>query len=539
MKRYRDTDYSETSTRESYNRGDRKKGGGGSGGSGSGGSGSGGTGSGTTPTNVTIVDPVTRIEGHLKVEVTIDSVGGQLTVTDARCTGTLFRGFEKILVGRDPKDAPYLTERICGVCPVSHGLAATLALESAAGMTVPANARIMRNLVLGANFLQSHILHFYLLASLDYVTAPPGAPWTPSWNVDLMRNPGLQQISDNLATAVAMRRKAHEMGALFGGKMPHPSTYQAGGITTKPTSAMISAFAGYLDELQQFIDYGYVPDVQLLKQVYSDYGQIGRGHGNLMAYGVFDLDDSSNPGKLLKRGLVHNSAPTSVQPVSTSNIREMVTYSWYADSTNNKNPAGGSTVTVDPAAKSQAYSWLKAPRYGDAPFEMGPLARMWVNGDYREGVSVMDRHMARALEAQKVARAMNGWLQQIATGGPVCDTYTTPYSRSGEGLTEAPRGGLGHWLTTSSSGTHAPAGGPAIANYQVITPTCWNASPMDSNGVKGPMEQALIGTPVIDAAQPIEVLRVIHSFDPCLSCAVHVMRPNGKPTVIKTAGARS
>lgn len=485
---------------------------------------------------VTILDPVTRIEGHMKVEVSIETLNGVLQVVDAKCTGTQFRGFEQILQGRDPKDAPYLTERICGVCPVSHGLAATMALEKAAGLNVPANARILRNLVLGANYLQSHILHFYLLASLDYVTPPASAPWTPSWQADL--RPGLEQIAGRLGEAVTMRRKAHEMGALFGGKLPHPSAYQAGGMTTKPTTAAIGAFSAYLGELQRFIETAYLPDVEALDRVYGDYGQIGKGPGNLMAFGVFDLDDTSSPQRLFCRGLVQASAPTSVQTLATSNIRELVTYSWYADSTNNLPPAGGSTVPVDPASKTQAYSWLKAPRYAGVPFEMGPLARMWVNGDYRRGVSVMDRHLARALEAQKVVRAMHDWLQQLAVGGAVISPYTTPYGKSGEGLTEAPRGGLGHWLTTSSTGTRAPAGGPAIAHYQVITPTCWNASPMDGNGAKGPLEQALIGTPVKDVAQPIEVLRVIHSFDPCLSCAVHVMRPGRPPTVVRAAGGR-
>jgi hydrogenase large subunit len=486
---------------------------------------------------VTIVDPVTRIEGHLKVEVIIDTVGGSLKVTDAKTTGTQFRGFEKILVGRDPKDAVYLTERICGVCPVSHGMAGSLALEKASGLTAPANARILRNLVLGANFLQSHILHFYLLAALDYVDAPAGAPWSPSWNIDLMRSSSLQQISNNFANAITMRRKAHEMGAIFGGRLPAPPAFLAGGFTTKPTSAMISSFTSYLYELKQFIDNDYVPDVQLLKSIYPDYAQIGKGPGNLMAYGVFDLVDSGS-SKLFKRGLVYNTAPTSVQTLSTANIKEMVTYSWYANSTNNLNPAGGSTVTVDPATKAAAYSWLKAPRYSGKPMEMGPLARMWVNGDYRAGVSVMDRHMARALEAQKVVNAMLDWINQVAVGGAVYSSFTIPNSKAGEGLTEAPRGGLGHWLSTSSSSVKAPAGGPAIANYQIITPTCWNASPKDTNGVKGPMEQALIGTPITNAAQPIEVLRVIHSFDPCLSCAVHVMRLGGKPVVIARAGAR-
>lgn len=487
---------------------------------------------------ITIVDPVTRIEGHLKVQVTIDTVSGVQQVTDAQCTGTLFRGFELILKGRDPKDAPYLTQRICGVCPVSHSMSATKALESAAGLTVPTNARLLRNLILASNFIQSHILHFYLLASLDYINPPGSAPWTPSWNVDLMRSSSLSQVANNFTTAVTMRRKAHEMAAVFGGRMPHPSAIQAGGVTTKPTSSMISSFSSYLNTLTSFINNNYIPDVQLLKSVYSDYSSVGKGPGNLMAYGVFDLDDTTNPNRLLKRGYVMNSAPTSVQAVSTANITEQVTYSWYSDTTNNLNPASGSTVTVDPTTKATAYSWLKSPRYSGAPMECGPLARMWVNGDYRSGVSVMDRHMARALETQKIANAMSGWLTQLATGGSVYNALTVPFGKSGVGLTEAPRGAIGHWLSIAPSGTKSPAGGPAIGNYQVITPTCWNASPKDSSGKHGPIEQALIGTKVTDAAQPIEVLRVIHSFDPCLSCAVHVMRPEGKPVVVVNAGVR-
>lgn len=481
---------------------------------------------------ITIVDPVTRIEGHLKVQVTIDTVGGQLQVVDAQCTGTQFRGFEKILVGRDPLDGPYVTQRICGVCPVSHGLAATMTLEQAAGLTVPTNARILRNLVLGANFLQSHILHFYLLAALDYVTGPASEPWTPYWNVDLMRSASLQQIADHFTTAATMRRQAHEMGAIFGGRLPSPPAYQAGGFTAKPTASAISSFASYLGTLTQFINDTYLPDVQLLMSVYNDYARVGRGPANLLAFGAFDLADGG-ASKLLGRGLVYASSPTSVLPVSTSSIREMVGHSWYASSTDNLNPASGSTVTVDPATKTGAYSWLKSPRYNNAPMECGPLARMWVNGDYRFGVSVMDRHLARAAEAQKIATAMSGWLNQLTVGNSVYSTYKTPTSASGEGLTEAPRGALGHWATISTA-KKSPTGGPTFANYQVITPTCWNASPADSNGVKGPMEQALIGTPIADATQPIEVLRVVHSFDPCLSCAVHVMRPNGKPVVVHT-----
>ena len=464
----------------------------------------------------------------MKVKVTIDTVSGTQQVTDAKCTGTQFRGFEKILNGRDTKDAPYITQRICGVCPVSHATAASLALEHAAGITVPDNARILRNLVLGANFIQSHILHFYLLAALDYITPPASAPWTPGWGVDLMRSSTMSQIVNNFTTAVAMRRQAHEMAAIFAGRMPGLSAIQAGGFTTKPTSSMISAFNGHLNTLANFINNNYVPDVQLLMSVYNDYRSIGHGPGNFIAYGVFDLDSTANPSRLLKRGVVAHTNYTTVQALSTSNIWENVTNSWYDNSTNNLNPAKGSTITVDPATKPTAYSWLKAPRYGGAACEAGPLARMWINGDYRQGISVMDRHMARAFETQKVANAMIGWLNQLTVGGSEYTPVTAPFSASGVGLTEAPRGALGHWLTTAPSTMLAPNGVASIGAYQIITPTCWNASPADSNGTRGPIERALVGTPVGNAAKPVEVLRVVHSFDPCMSCAVHVMRPDGK-----------
>ena len=201
------------------------------------------------------------------------------------------------------------------------------------------------------------------------------------------------------------------------------------------------------------------------------------------------------------------------------------------------NPSAGQTVPVDPATKTAAYSWLKAPRYRTSPCEAGPLARMWVNGDYRRGISVMDRHLARALEAQKIADAMLTWLGQLTVGGGEFIPVTTPASKSGEGLTEAARGALGHWMSTAPSSTLAPNGQTSIANYQIITPTCWNASPKDTNGVHGPIEQALVGTKVKNAAQPIEVLRVVHSYDPCMSCSVHVMRPEGTPvTIFKARG---
>ncbi|MHC1742388.1 MAG: nickel-dependent hydrogenase large subunit [Syntrophobacteraceae bacterium] len=481
------------------------------------------------------MDPVTRIEGHMKVEVTVDTVNGVTQVVDAKCTGTLFRGFETILRGRDPRDAPAITERICGVCPVSHGMAAVLALEAAAGKTAPANGRIIRNLVLGANYLQSHILHFYLLAALDFVNAPNSAPWTPAWNptdtvngqaLDFRSDPTLDAVSGHIVKAVEMRRAAHQMGAIFGGKLPMPGNYVAGGSTSVPTAARVSAFRSHLSTLSNFISSIYIPDVEAVANIYSDYKQIGEGSGNLLSYGVFDLDNAGSQ-KLLARGISNGG---TLQALNIGQIREHVAYSWYSGSTS-RPPATGVTTPVDPNTKTNAYSWLKAPRYTNAPYEAGPLARMVISKKYSGGISVIDRHLARAYEAKIVADAMNGWLSQLEQNlsGPVYTPYTNPSSGTGVGLTEAPRGALGHWVSISSQ---------KVANYQVITPTCWNASPQDANRVKGPMEQALIGTPITDPERPVEALRVIHSFDPCLSCAVHVMRPKGKPIVIQTGSCQ-
>lgn len=464
------------------------------------------------------MDPVTRIEGHLKVEVTVDSN----TVTDARCTGTLFRGFEAMLEGRDPSDGPVITQRICGVCPIAHGMAAVKALDAALGRAAPDNGRLLRNLVLGANFIQSHILHFYLLASLDYIRGPETSPWVPAWEVDLRSDPALSGIAAHLPEAIAARRIAHEMGALFSGRMPSSHAYIAGGFTATPGADEIGRFRDKLSTLSQFIRNVYIPDVETLAGVYSDYFSIGSGYGNLLAFGVFDEDESGDR-KLLNRGYVEDADPGQVETLLTENISEAVSHSWYDDSTGNLHPSLGRTLPIHPDSKAKAYSWLKSPRYMDRPFEVGPLARMWVNGDYRRGVSVMDRHAARAHEARKIADAMNEWLDQLVAGAPVYASDASPADGYGAGLTEAPRGALGHWVEIA---------GGKISHYQVVTPTCWNASPRDDWGNPGPVEKALIGTPVQDPARPVEALRVIHSFDPCLSCAVHVMQPKGKPVVV-------
>jgi hydrogenase large subunit len=465
------------------------------------------------PTIVAAIDPVTRIEGHLKVDVAIDTVGGVQQVTDVRTIGTLFRAFERILIGRDPRDAALLTSRICGVCPTSHSMAAVLALDAAAGLSVAGAGRVLRNLVHGACFLESHILHFYLLSLPDYIHGPGMPPWTPGFEMDRrVDKASADLLLAHYLEAITVRRRCHEIGALFGGKLPHTPGYIPGGFTAVPSQPNIDAFLAGLNEIIAFIETRYLPDAERLASLFSDYFFIGRGYGNLLSYGAFELDNAGS-AKLFQPGRVAGGAG-AVQPFSEAAITEDVTRSWYSDADNHLHPSVGETRVQYP--KAEGYSWLKAPRYAGAPYECGPLARMWMSGEYTHGVSVMDRIRARVCEARKLALAMRDWAGELLAGDvTVFDDWPTPQSATSIGLTEAPRGALGHWLSIE---------GGTIARYQVITPTCWTISPRDGAGQLGPLEQALVGTPVANAAHPVEVLRVIHSVDPCLDCATHVLR---------------
>ena len=467
------------------------------------------------PVITAAIDPITRIEGHLKVEVKVDTVSGVQQVVDAFSMGTLFRGFEKLLEGRAPRDATIITSRICGVCPTSHAMAASLALDAAYGVSgdTPNRtaSRLLRNLVHGACFLESTILHFYLLSLPDFISGLPMAPWLPGWDVGRRLDPDtVNRFTGNFLAAIAERRNAHEMGAIYGGKLPHTPAFLGGGVTAIASDANTAACRAYLDDLIAFIQSKYIPDTELLANLYSDYLLIGKGYGNLLAFGVFELDNSASPQLLLNRGrLVSGNA--TVQTVDVAQITEQIRYAWYTGP--DANPAVEDTVAQYP--KGDAYSWLKAPRYGGVPYEVGPLARMTVNGDYSNGISAMDRHLARAREALKIALAMRDWLTALVSGQSAYTDMPKPLSATSQGLTEAPRGALGHWLQVANS---------VISKYQVVTPTCWNLSPKDSAGQRGPLEQALIGVPVANIDKPIEVLRVVHSYDPCLDCATHVTR---------------
>lgn len=467
------------------------------------------------------IDPITRIEGHLSVEVTVETVGGVDQVVDAQVAGTMFRGFEIILAGRDPRDASQITQRICGVCPVSHAMASTRTLDDAFGVTPPTNGRLLRNLILGSNFIQSHLLHFYHLSVLDFVDTTgllDMSPWTPRYaSPDLVTGTTASALVNDYVTALHMRRKAHQMGAIFGGKLPCTGSFVVGGITETVTVEKIAAFRALLTELRSFIDGVYLSNANLLASLFPDYLSLGAGPGHLLAFGVFDLDDLGTT-QLLGPGRITGGVPGVMDPGA---ITESVTHSWYVDPGGNPNPAQG--VTQPDPDKVDAYSWLKAPRYDDWPHELGPLARMWINNHYTNGVSAMDRIVARAEETKLIADHMDTWLDQLSPGVSGYQPSTIPTNASGMGLTEAPRGALGHWMDIDNG---------VISRYQVVTPTNWNASPRDHLDQLGPMEAALIGTPVADIDQPVEVLRVVHSFDPCLACAVHTIRP-GQPNALK------
>lgn len=505
------------------------------------------------------ISPFTRIEGHLAVHAETEHVtekgSSKYRVTEARCEGEMFRGFESILTGRDPLDAQQVTQRICGVCPVSHGIASIRAQEMAYGIKPSHNGRLLQNLILAANYLQSHVLHFYHLAALDFVDVTAVldysgndptlnklkvwveqavaakdtlrvAPFFPRYETGYLEDKAVNaELVGHYVQALDVRRMCHEMGAVFGARLPHATAIVPGGCTQTPTMERILAYASRLKKIDAFIRHVYVPDLLKVAKAFSQYCEIGGGCGNFLSYGVFEMDDAG--GKYFRPGTVIDGkwAPLDVEAIS-----EDVGYSRFA-SASGLHPKQGET-RPDPK-KPGAYSWLKAPRYRGRVMEVGPLARVvvnyfdpdktWikrevdsflasVNLEVGQLISVLGRHAARGLEAMWVARQALRWLDEIEIDAPPARDFVIPEKAQGYGLTEAPRGALGHWLSIEDH---------RIKNYQCVVPTTWNCSPKDDKGQPGAAEQAIVGTDVADPEQPIEVARIVRSFDPCIACAVH------------------
>ncbi len=466
-----------------------------------------------------VVDPVTRIEGHLKLEVEVENG----IVVDAKTAGTLFRGMELIMQGRDPRDAEQIMQRICGVCPTAHATAGILALDDAFGIEPPPNGRIIRNLILGANFIQSHILHFFHLAALDYVKGPDLAPFKPRYEADYRLPDDVNaQAVNHYLEALTIRRKAHEMLAIWGGKMPHVQAIVPGGVSEVPDTQKIYEFKKRLEELTAFIDNIYVPTVKAVAGVYADWFDVGRGCMNMMAYGGFPLEEGMDHVKKEKFFPAGVYVRGQYKPLEIDKIAEEVKYSWYKDGIK----GSPTEAVVEPdATKKDAYSWMKAPRYNGETMEVGPLARLWVMkqkdvvGLGEKAFSVMGRHFARAVECSMIAHAMDKWVMELKAGQPVCVPHKVPSAAQGVGLCEAARGALGHWHKIENQRT-------SVLN--AVVPTTWNASPMDAMKVPGPMEQAIIGTAVKDPANPVELVRIVRAFDPCFGCAIHLMTPDKK-----------
>jgi Ni,Fe-hydrogenase I large subunit len=504
------------------------------------------------------LSPVTRIEGHLSIDTDVEPLEGKrggFRVKEARCAGEMYRGFEKLLIGRDPLDAQQITQRICGVCPISHGIASIRAQEMAYGIVPNPNGRLLQNLIFIANQLQSHILHFYQLAALDFIDVKtilryqgndqtlkalqswvtqaisskevfPVAPFLPQWEADYVKDVDFNvSLLAHYMEALKMRRTCHEMAAVFGARLPHSTALIPGGCTQAPTLEGILNYSARLKKISAFIQEVYIPDLIEVAKAFPQYFEIGRGCGNYLCYGVFEMDSSG--AKYIRPGVVIDDRWEALDP---QQIQEEVGSSRYRP-TPSLHPSQG--LTEAEPNKSNAYSWVKSPRYRGHVMEVGPLARTMVNYLDPSGTwlkqevdaflkahhlkmeqmkSVLGRHVARGLEAVHYARQAAKWLDELHVGEPPAQEFEIPRTGVGFGLTEAPRGALGHWLEIDNY---------RIKRYQCVVPTTWNCSPRDDRGTPGAVEQALQGLTLESQTQPIEIGRVVRSFDPCLACAVH------------------
>ncbi|WP_304252945.1 nickel-dependent hydrogenase large subunit [Parabacteroides gordonii] len=560
-----------------------------------------------------VIDPITRIEGHLRVEAVIE--GGK--IKDAYSSGTMVRGIENIVRDRDPRDAWVFVGRVCGVCTSIHSLCSVRAVEHALDITIPPNAEMVRNIMEAVLYMHDHTVHFYQLHALDWVDIVSGlkadpkkaallaqqlSPWAKntegyfkatqdrlkkfvaSGQLGIFSNgywghPAYKLTPEQnlIATvhyleALEWQKEIVKVHAVFGGKNPHPN-FLVGGMpcsidlneANSINAERLALVKQKLQEGKDFIDQVYIPDLLMIAGVYKDeWSKIGGGVSNYLSYGDFPLHGYAGIEDFMSpRGIVLDRDLSKVHPVdanSPDEIKEYIYHSWYKYTEGDKaglHPYDGETNLEYTGPKppyklldvEDKYSWIKTPRWKEKPMEVGPLARLVVA--YAAGkepqktavdnvlaaldlpasalFSTLGRTAARGIETQLVA----GWaleffdqlMKNLENGdsrmaNPVMwENENWPKKAQGVGLTEAPRGALAHFIVMENN---------RVKNYQMVVPTTWNASPRDENGNLSPYESALIGTPVHDANQPLEILRTIHSFDPCLACAVHLYDEEGK-----------
>ncbi len=561
--------------------------------------------------NRIVVDPITRIEGHLRIEAEIKD--GK--ITDAWSSGTMVRGIEIILKGRDPRDAWAFTERVCGVCTTVHALASVRSVEDALGIVVPPNAELIRNLMFCAQYMQDHVVHFYHLHALDWVDVvsalsadpdktsaiaqsisnyPKSSPkyfadlknrlkaFVDSGQLGIFANGYWGHKAYKLPPEVNLIGVAHYLEALewqkeivkvhtiFGGKNPHPN-YLVGGVPCSLNLNEVNAinterlaYVGKLiDDAATFIEQVYIPDLLAIAGFYKDWGAIGGGLTNYLSYGDLPVNGVGDPKSFkFPRGIILDRDLSKVVEVDAKNadqIQEYISHSYYdySDGDNaGKHPWDGETKLNYTGPKppyefidvEKKYSWLKTPRWQGKAMEVGPLARCLVGyasgrKDFIDAVtgvltalnvpvealfSTLGRTAARGIETKLVAgwaKEFYGKLLESIKGGDTrtftsekWDPDTWPAEAKCVGLTEAPRGALAHWIVIKDK---------KIDNYQMVVPSTWNASPRDEKGQRSAYEESLIGTPIADPENPLEILRTIHSFDPCIACAVHLYDEKG------------
>ncbi|HEX9778544.1 MAG TPA: nickel-dependent hydrogenase large subunit [Geopsychrobacteraceae bacterium] len=559
------------------------------------------------------VDPITRIEGHLRIEAQIEDG----IIQNAWSSSTAFRGIEMILKGRDPRDAHHFTQRFCGVCTTVHSMASIRAVEDALKIRIPDNARLIRNIIMGIQNVQDHVIHFYHLHALDWVDitgalkadphqtaqlAQSVSDWPLSsaayfkgvqervgafvgtgrlgpfanayWGHSAYKLPpeaNLMAVAHYLE-ALEWQKDVIKIHAILGSKNPHPQTFLVGGmsIPVDPDSQnainadKLALIGKLLKKARVFVEQVYIPDLLAVASFYKDWAAIGGGVGNFLSYGDFPMDNRDGLDSLyFPRGVIMGRDLANVLEMDERAITEYVTNSWYSYSGGDDqgmHPYDGETTPNYTGPKPPydfldtdgKYSWVKSPRYQDQPMEVGPLARVLVayasgNEDARAIVghvlgtlgvgpealfSTLGRTAARGVDCLMLARKSELWLNQLADnmGRGILEVHNAekwdpaswPKEAQGFGYHEAPRGALGHWIRIENG---------AIANYQAVVPSTWNAGPRDPSGQLGPYEAALIGTPIANEEQPLEILRTIHSFDPCLACAVHVLDARGNEII--------
>jgi len=562
-----------------------------------------------------VVDPITRIEGHLRIEAQMDGD----KIAEAWSAGTMVRGIEIILRDRDPRDAWAFTQRICGVCTLVHGVASVRAVEDALKYEIPKNAQLIRNLMIGAQYVHDHVMHFYHLHALDWVDVVSALQADPQATSDLAQSiskypkssPGyfsdmqmkLKKFVEsgqlgifakgywghpayklppeaNLMAfahyleALSWQRDVAKLHTIFGGKNPHPN-FLVGGVPcpidlnsdSAINSTRLATVQSIITQMREFVDQVYLPDTLAIASFYKDWGSQGEGVGNFLTVGDFPEHGVGDPSTFLfPRGAILGRDLSTIHEVdlnAINQVQEYIAHSWY-------NYDGGKTVGLHPYDGETAlnydgptppyehldveenYSWLKSPRWNGNVMEVGPLARvlmLYASGHEQTQelvnytlqsldvpvealFSTLGRTAARTLETKVVADNMQTWYDNLIGNIKAGDTRTFnevlwepstwPNRAQGVGFTEAPRGALAHWIVIEDG---------KIANYQCVVPSTWNAGPRDAAGQPGPYEAALAGHRLHDPKQPLEILRTIHSFDPCISCAVHVTDPNGEELV--------